>query len=1026
MKPIKNKPGKSTGGSKYQRKHGQHIKTQNDFVSQNWYGFGGSYKPDWYPQYVAQFAQGGGAGMPSYIGGIVNLGQGIGNAIAPKDAYGYRNVDDTNLVASDLFNPSETAMSAVAQAKKGNYGRAFVEGAVPGLGEIWANQDAKVLSDQASMKRKAGEYMAQSNNPYEPTDSFGAYGGYMPMYCNGGKWAWGGKPNSEIEDDEVVQTPDGQQPQAYDGGSLQQTSDDTYTANGQTHDNGGIGTQLPNNSKIFSDRIKHPQTKQTYAKMAHGITLKKGRAEKILKDPKATTIAKRTAQFTHQKAEKDLTGLFNHQEGFKHSKLHMGMQKLHQHHSKSMQALHMKYGGYQDNSSLTGQESNLSQFALGGNKLGDGKKRGPSDYNQVDMNEFAFGGKRPNLIHNPGVQQNVGPKQDPRAMAQQGMDPQMMAQLMGGQGASQQGQPMSPQMMQQGPPQQGQPMQNQGPVGPGQAPSGGQDEQMFQQMMQDEARKKHASGGIHIKKSHEGRFTEWKKRTGKTTEEALHSKNPHVRQMANFARNAKKWKHDDGGMQGQPMQPQAMQQGQQQGGQGQQAQQMVQQISQAIQQGQDPKKILQQLVQSGIPQDQAMQIIQAASQGGQQPQGQPQMADGGIVGNGFPNTSKVLGVPQPGYKLSGGMWGSVPYKFGGRVPTGETHMRYPDAQYGYGGFVPVYAGVSPDGIGMPGTTGMGQSQGWNTGFPQGYFGQAPANNIGMPAQQGFNSPLTGFNSNLPDDYQTSYSPVSSNNQAPNAGFADNSPIQMPPQQRFPIGDSFGQQPGTGWGGNNPLGLSPNGQFNVTGNKSQTQQTNTDNGNNWGKAGYALAAYAPTIFNSLMATQKPYQFDPSRYMNTGYDKYNNQSVNPALNQINSSFRTGQRNIAGRTNNNGTYLSNLEQLHSNAMNAGSNAIQRNQMMNQQGQERANRYNTQLDSQNKRMLYGIDTANLQQRAVPEQFAAKAATGMSDIAQMNKKMDYMQQNDQTRMSTLKYMYPNYDITLDADGNITMKLKTK
>jgi hypothetical protein len=56
-----------------------------------------------------------------------------------------------------------------------------------------------------------------------------------------------------------------------------------------------------------------------------------------------------------------------------------------------------------------------------------------------------------------------------------------------------------------------------------------------------------AKSGIHIKKSHEGRFTAYKKRTGKTTEEALHSKNPHVRQMANFARNAAKWKHELGG-----------------------------------------------------------------------------------------------------------------------------------------------------------------------------------------------------------------------------------------------------------------------------------------------------------------------------------------------------------------------------------------------------------------------------------------------------------------------------------------------
>jgi hypothetical protein len=52
-----------------------------------------------------------------------------------------------------------------------------------------------------------------------------------------------------------------------------------------------------------------------------------------------------------------------------------------------------------------------------------------------------------------------------------------------------------------------------------------------------------AKSGIRIKPENKGKFTAYKKRTGKTTEEALHSKDPHVRQMANFARNAKKWKH---------------------------------------------------------------------------------------------------------------------------------------------------------------------------------------------------------------------------------------------------------------------------------------------------------------------------------------------------------------------------------------------------------------------------------------------------------------------------------------------------
>lgn len=57
-------------------------------------------------------------------------------------------------------------------------------------------------------------------------------------------------------------------------------------------------------------------------------------------------------------------------------------------------------------------------------------------------------------------------------------------------------------------------------------------------------------GGIHIKPENKGKFTAYKQRTGKTTEEALHSKDPHVRQMANFARNSKSWSHKQmGGLQ---------------------------------------------------------------------------------------------------------------------------------------------------------------------------------------------------------------------------------------------------------------------------------------------------------------------------------------------------------------------------------------------------------------------------------------------------------------------------------------------
>lgn len=50
-------------------------------------------------------------------------------------------------------------------------------------------------------------------------------------------------------------------------------------------------------------------------------------------------------------------------------------------------------------------------------------------------------------------------------------------------------------------------------------------------------------GSIHINPKNKGKFNALKKRTGKTTTQLLHSKNPKTRQRANFARNSKTWNH---------------------------------------------------------------------------------------------------------------------------------------------------------------------------------------------------------------------------------------------------------------------------------------------------------------------------------------------------------------------------------------------------------------------------------------------------------------------------------------------------
>lgn len=52
-----------------------------------------------------------------------------------------------------------------------------------------------------------------------------------------------------------------------------------------------------------------------------------------------------------------------------------------------------------------------------------------------------------------------------------------------------------------------------------------------------------SGGAIHIDPANRGKFNATKERTGKTTEELTHSKNPLTRKRAIFAQNAAKWNH---------------------------------------------------------------------------------------------------------------------------------------------------------------------------------------------------------------------------------------------------------------------------------------------------------------------------------------------------------------------------------------------------------------------------------------------------------------------------------------------------
>jgi hypothetical protein len=114
-------------------------------------------------------------------------------------------------------------------------------------------------------------------------------------------------PNAELEKQEVFQTPDG---------SVQQVD-------GPTHDSGGIPVNIPNGTRIWSDRLKLKG--KTFAK--HAAKYKTEKEEETLADTTLSARAKQTAQLNMATKTKKLDELFNTQEAMKAKKINNYIKK---------------------------------------------------------------------------------------------------------------------------------------------------------------------------------------------------------------------------------------------------------------------------------------------------------------------------------------------------------------------------------------------------------------------------------------------------------------------------------------------------------------------------------------------------------------------------------------------------------------------------------------------------------------------------------------------------------------------------
>lgn len=123
-------------------------------------------------------------------------------------------------------------------------------------------------------------------------------------YANGGLVY--NNPNAAIEKKEVVRYPDGSTAQANHG----------------THESGNDAeVNLPDGTQIFSDRLKDPTTKKTFAKMAEKYKIKDV-------DDKANHLAKSSKELVDQIKQRKLDELFQKQEELKQAKLNKYAQKL--------------------------------------------------------------------------------------------------------------------------------------------------------------------------------------------------------------------------------------------------------------------------------------------------------------------------------------------------------------------------------------------------------------------------------------------------------------------------------------------------------------------------------------------------------------------------------------------------------------------------------------------------------------------------------------------------------------------------
>lgn len=233
------------------------------------------------------------------IAGIAGIGDAIGkpikNSVERMDANGNlenRNASTIGHTAGVLFNPYKT-LSRTMTDKSASTGQKWAAGLTGGVSDVFF---AKKYNDDLEKNAKAE--IAYNQTIEDQQNQMYARKGGMMKCADGGML-----PNAELESQENTLNPDGS----------------TNQYNGPSHEAGGIPTKLDPGTLIFSDKLKLPGTKKTFASLnKENMTSKE---DKILSDKKADSTARITAELMKQAKNKKSIALFQEQENLKQSKL---------------------------------------------------------------------------------------------------------------------------------------------------------------------------------------------------------------------------------------------------------------------------------------------------------------------------------------------------------------------------------------------------------------------------------------------------------------------------------------------------------------------------------------------------------------------------------------------------------------------------------------------------------------------------------------------------------------------------------